>query len=68
MQLTDQRRKAQEKTLTHKLNKVEYEIDSKDSLKLFESDRIENVSRSLSACSECSHECFFSSCCLYFTL
>ncbi|KAG1762414.1 hypothetical protein EDD22DRAFT_847097 [Suillus occidentalis] len=42
MQLTDQRRKAQEKTLAHKLNKVKYEIDSRDSLKLFESGRIEN--------------------------
>lgn len=42
MQLTDQRRKAQEKTLAHKLNKVKYEIDSRDTLKLFESGRIEN--------------------------
>ncbi|KAG2340096.1 hypothetical protein BDR05DRAFT_562246 [Suillus weaverae] len=42
MQLTDQRRKAQEKMLAHKLSKVKYEIDSRDSLKLFESGRIEN--------------------------
>jgi hypothetical protein len=68
MQLADQCRKAQEKTLARKLKKVKYEIDSRDSLKLFESGRIENVSRSLSACSESSHECLFSSCCHYFTL
>ncbi|KAG1885952.1 hypothetical protein F4604DRAFT_1723791 [Suillus subluteus] len=42
VQLADQRRKAQEKTLAHKLNDTKYEIDSKDSLKLFESGRIEN--------------------------
>jgi hypothetical protein len=42
-QLTAQRRKAQEETLADKLNIVKYEIDSKDSIKLFGSGRIENV-------------------------
>ncbi|KAG1786678.1 uncharacterized protein HD556DRAFT_1017289 [Suillus plorans] len=42
MQLADQRRETQEKALAHKLDKVKYEIDSQDSLKLFESGRIEN--------------------------
>ncbi|KAG2132219.1 hypothetical protein BD769DRAFT_1449486 [Suillus cothurnatus] len=41
-QLTAQRRKAQEETLADKLNIVKYEIDSKDSIKLFGSGRIEN--------------------------
>jgi hypothetical protein len=70
-QLIAQRRKAQEETLADKLNIVKYEIDSKDSIKLFGSGRIENVGCCLSACActECSHEslCLFSSCCLYFT-
>lgn len=42
-QLTSQRREAQEETLATKLNIVKYEIDSKDSIKLFGSGRIENV-------------------------
>ncbi|KAG1848911.1 hypothetical protein F4604DRAFT_1811966 [Suillus subluteus] len=41
-QLTAQRRKAQEETLADKLNIVKYEIDSKDSIKLFGSGRMEN--------------------------
>jgi hypothetical protein len=41
-QLTAQRRKAQEEILAVKLNIVKYEIDSKDSIKLFGSGRIEN--------------------------
>ncbi|KAG1762169.1 hypothetical protein EDD22DRAFT_823696 [Suillus occidentalis] len=41
-QLTSQRREAQEETLATKLNIVKYEIDSKDSIKLFGSGRIEN--------------------------
>lgn len=41
-QLTAQRRKVQEETLADKLNIVKYEIDSKDSIKLFGSGRIEN--------------------------
>jgi hypothetical protein len=42
-QLTARRREAQEETLATKLNIVKYEIDSKDSIKLFGSGRIENV-------------------------
>ncbi|KAG1807291.1 uncharacterized protein BJ212DRAFT_1387507 [Suillus subaureus] len=41
-QLTAQRRKAQEETLADKLKTVKYEIDSRDSIKLFGSGRIEN--------------------------
>ncbi|KAG2055018.1 hypothetical protein BDR06DRAFT_353939 [Suillus hirtellus] len=41
-QLTARRREAQEETLTDKLKIVKYEIDSKDSIKLFGSGRIEN--------------------------
>ncbi|KAG2036663.1 hypothetical protein BDR03DRAFT_921102 [Suillus americanus] len=41
-QLTAQRRKVQEETLADKLNIVKYEIDSKDSIKLFGSGRMEN--------------------------
>lgn len=41
-QLTARRREAQEETLATKLNIVKYEIDSKDSIKLFGSGRIEN--------------------------
>jgi hypothetical protein len=41
-QLTARRREAQEETLANKLNIVKYEIDSKDSIKLFGSGRIEN--------------------------
>ncbi|KAG2091978.1 uncharacterized protein F5147DRAFT_722750 [Suillus discolor] len=41
-QLTARRREAQEATLADKLNIVKYEIDSKDSIKLFGSGRIEN--------------------------
>ncbi|KAG1863753.1 hypothetical protein F4604DRAFT_1040818 [Suillus subluteus] len=41
-QLVAQRRKALEETLTDKLNIVKYEIDSKDSIKLFGSGRMEN--------------------------
>ncbi|KIK36263.1 hypothetical protein CY34DRAFT_16505 [Suillus luteus UH-Slu-Lm8-n1] len=41
-QLTARRREAQEETLANKLNIVKYEIDSKDSIKLFVSGRIEN--------------------------
>ncbi|KAG1849602.1 hypothetical protein C8R48DRAFT_778534 [Suillus tomentosus] len=42
MQLADQHCGTQEKALAHKLDKVKYEIDSQDSLKLFKSGRIEN--------------------------
>ncbi|KAG1840325.1 hypothetical protein C8R48DRAFT_781802 [Suillus tomentosus] len=42
VQLTARRREAQEVTLADKLNIVKYEIDSKDSIKLFGSGRIEN--------------------------
>lgn len=48
-QLTSRRRNAQEEILADKLNIVKYEIDSKDSIKLFGSGRIENVSRLSSA-------------------
>lgn len=41
-QLATRRREAQEETLTNKLNVVKYEIDSKESIKLFGSGRIEN--------------------------
>ncbi|KAG2028452.1 hypothetical protein BDR03DRAFT_1078773, partial [Suillus americanus] len=41
-QLTARRREAQEETLANKLNIVKYEIDSKESIKLFGSGRIEN--------------------------
>ncbi|KAG1800711.1 hypothetical protein EV424DRAFT_1331971, partial [Suillus variegatus] len=41
-QLTARRREAQEATLADKLKIVKYEIDSKDSIKLFGSGRIEN--------------------------
>ncbi|KAG1762172.1 hypothetical protein EDD22DRAFT_778740, partial [Suillus occidentalis] len=41
-QLTSRRRNAQEEILVDKLNIVKYEIDSKDSIKLFGSGRIEN--------------------------
>jgi hypothetical protein len=41
-QLITQHRKTQEETLADKLNIVKYEIDSKDSIKLFGSGRIEN--------------------------
>jgi hypothetical protein len=52
-QLTGRRRNAQEEILADKLNVVKYEIDSKDSIKLFGSGRIENVSLKFSACAEC---------------
>jgi hypothetical protein len=48
-ELTARRRNAQEEILTDKLSAVKYEIDSKDSIKLFGSGRIENVSRLSSA-------------------
>ncbi|KIK36265.1 hypothetical protein CY34DRAFT_16507 [Suillus luteus UH-Slu-Lm8-n1] len=41
-QLTSRRRNVQEEILADKLNIVKYEIDSKDSIKLFGSGRIEN--------------------------
>lgn len=67
-QLSDRYRNVQEKDLVKRLDTVKYEIDSKDSFKLFGSDRIENVSRrSLNVCTECPHECLFSSCCQCFT-
>ncbi|KAG2142763.1 uncharacterized protein EDB93DRAFT_603411 [Suillus bovinus] len=42
VQLIARRREAHEKTLADKLNIVKYEIDSKESIKLFGSGRIEN--------------------------
>jgi hypothetical protein len=58
---------AQEEDLAHKLDGVKYEIDSPDSIQLFESGRIENVCCLPRALVSITHGWLFSSCCLCFT-